>query len=310
MSNSTQPILVFGATGQQGGSVAQALLKAGWPVRALVRNPHSAKAIALRDAGVELVPGSYADTDAMRTAMCGAYGVFSVQQSSPSGQLTDEEEVRSGIAIANLAVESGVTHLVYSSGGAVSDQPTGMGHFDSKMQIEAHIRTLPIRATIVRPVAFIDMLVMPGFGLDQGRFDFFMHPEQSIQLLAVEDIGKFVAPIFADLDRFGGQTFEIASDAVTGKELAALFTEAAGRPIVYARFADEVLAASPFLASLTALVDAGRLSGHADLEALRAINPDLLTVRQWLAGIGRVAFNTALGSAGGWEYDRGHVAAT
>ena len=38
MSNSTQPILVFGATGQQGGSVAQALLKAGWPVRALVRS--------------------------------------------------------------------------------------------------------------------------------------------------------------------------------------------------------------------------------------------------------------------------------
>lgn len=43
-----------------------------------------------------------------------------------------------------------------------------------------------------------------GFGLDQGQFNFFMRPDQTIQLLAVEDIGKFVAPIFADPDRFAG----------------------------------------------------------------------------------------------------------
>lgn len=56
---------------------------------------------------------------------------------------------------------------------------------------------------------------MPGFGLDEGRFNFFAKPDQSLQLLAVEDIGKFVAAIFADPARFGGETFEIASDTVT-----------------------------------------------------------------------------------------------
>ncbi|NNG25465.1 NmrA/HSCARG family protein [Telluria aromaticivorans] len=304
MSNSHQPIVVFGATGQQGGSVAKALLSAGWPVRAMVRDVTSAKATALCDAGAELVQGSYADSDAIRAAMRGAHGVFSVQQSSPSGQVTDEEEVRFGKAIADLAVECGVTHLVYSSGAAVSDKPTGMGHFDSKMRIEAHVRSLPIKATIIRPVAFIDMLVMPGFGLDEGRFNFFMQPDQSIQLLAVEDIGKFVEPIFADPDRFGGQTFDIASDEVTGKELEALFSEAAGRPIPYARFSDEVLAASPFLAKLTALMDEGPLAGRADLEALRKINPEMQSVRDWLGHTGRDAFLQALGTAGTWAYDR------
>lgn len=304
MSNSQQPIVVFGATGQQGGSVAKALLNAGWPVRAMVRDVTSAKAIALRGAGADLVQGDYADSDAIRAAMRGAHGVFSVQQSSPSGQVTDEEEVRFGKAIADLAVECGVTHLVYSSGAAVSDKPTGMGHFDSKMRIEAHVRSLPITATIVRPVAFIDMLVMPGFGLDQGRFDFFMQPDQSIQLLAVEDIGKFVAPVFADPGRFGGQTFDIASDAVTGRQLEALFSEAAARPIPYARFPDEVLAASPFLAKLTALMDQGPLAGRADLEALRKVNPEMQSVREWLAHTGRDAFLRALGTAGTWAYDR------
>ncbi len=33
-------ILVFGATGQQGGSIATALLQRGTPVRALVREPY------------------------------------------------------------------------------------------------------------------------------------------------------------------------------------------------------------------------------------------------------------------------------
>jgi uncharacterized protein YbjT (DUF2867 family) len=43
MLQKRQPILVFGATGQQGGSVATSLLKAGWSVRAFVRDPASPK---------------------------------------------------------------------------------------------------------------------------------------------------------------------------------------------------------------------------------------------------------------------------
>ncbi|MBW1279544.1 NmrA family NAD(P)-binding protein, partial [Escherichia coli] len=83
-----------------------------------------------------------------------------------------------GISIADLANDTGVEHLVYTSTGAVGDKPTGMGHFDSKAQIEAQIRTLPITWTIVRPAAFMEMLVMPGLGLDEGRFTFFAKPHQ------------------------------------------------------------------------------------------------------------------------------------
>ena len=305
MSDKKQPVLVFGATGQQGGSVATALLKSGWPVRALVRDKASAKSHQLRDAGVELVQGTFAETDVLRAAMRNVHGVFSVQPSSGQGPelgLSDADEERFGKAIADLAVETGVQHLVYTSVGAVSDKPTGMGHFDTKARIEAHIRTLPITATIIRPAAFMEMLMMPGFGLDEDRFNFFMGPDQSMQLLAVEDIGKFVTAIFAEPTRFGGQTFEIAGDAVTGRDIEAAFSETAGRPIKYARFTDEVLAANPFLVQLTALLDEGLLAGHADLDALRTINPEMKTFRSWLAGSGRKAFEAALGTSGSWEY--------
>ena len=303
MTEQQKPILVFGATGQQGGSVAAALFKAGWPVRALVRDSTSAKSAALRDAGAELIQGGFTNLDVIRSAMEGAHGVFSVQPSSPGGTVTDEEEEHFGISVADLAAQSGMEHLVYSSVGAVGDQLTGMGHFDSKARIEAHIRTLAVTATIVRPVAFMEMLVMPGFGLDQGAFSFFAAPDQSMQLLAVEDIGKFVAAIFADPTRFGGQTLEIASDVVTGRTLEQAFTEAAGRPIAYSRFPDELLAANPFLGRLTELLDEGPLAGHADLDQLRRINPEMQTFRAWLASSGRTAFQHALGASKAWEYN-------
>ena len=305
MAMNKGPVLVFGATGQQGGSVANALLAAGWDVRAFVRDPAREKAQALTDAGARLVQGDLADMNKVRAAMAGAHGVFSVQPSSGQGALynvTDEQEVRYGMVIADLAAAAGVRHLVYSSTNAAGDEPSGMGHFDSKAEIERHVRALPIAATIVRPAAFMEMLTMPGFGLPEGHFAFFMRPDQPVQVLAVEDIGKIVAAIFADPERFAGETLEIASDTITGIDLARAFSEAAEKPIAYLRFPDEVLAGNPFLAGLTKLVDDGRLAGHADLAALRALAPDLLTLRGWLAGSGRPAFKAALGTGGDWAY--------
>ncbi len=304
MSDKKRPILVFGATGQQGGSVTAALLRAGWPVRAFVRDPAAPGAIALRAAGADLVQGTFADTATMRSAMNGAHGVFSVQPSSPGGTVSDADEERFGCVIADLAVETGIAHLVYTSVTRLGDEPTGLGHFDSKARIEAHIRKLPVVATIVRPATFMDMLVMPGFGLDEGRFDFFLRPDQSMPFVAVPDIGKFVAAVFADPRRFGGTTLDMVGDVLTGRDLGILFSAAAGRTITYARFADDVLAANPFLAKLTALVDQGRLVSHADIDTLRGINAELQTLEVWLAGTGRAPFRRALGTGGQWAYNQ------
>lgn len=305
MSEIKQTILVFGATGQQGGAVTKALLNNGWKVRAIVRNPQSDKALALQNAGVELVKGDLNDAQSIYDAMKGAYGVFSVQPSSGQGAMygvRDEDEVHYGIQIADIAVESGVHHLVYSSTDAIGDAPTGMGHFDSKARIEKHVRTLPISTTIVRPAAFMEMLLMPGFGLDQGRFNFFMQPEQSMQLLALEDLGLIVAAVFAEPEYFSGTTFAVASDNVTGLDIETAFSEVAGRQITYSRFHDDVLASNSFLAKLTDLLDTGVLAGTANLKELQSINPELRSFKSWLEESGRSAFLEALGTPGEWGY--------
>ncbi len=295
-------VLVLGATGQQGGSVARALRSKGWRVEALVRDTTTAEATALTARGIEPVQGDLTDGQSLQAAMAGAYGVFSVQPSSGQGAaygVTDEDEVRYGKAIADVAVATGVRHLVYSSANAAGPTKSGVGHFDTKSEIEAYVRELPIASTIVRPSAFMEILTLPGMGLDQGEFTFFMKPDQLMQFIAVEDIGRIVAAIFADPARFGSQTIEIEGDTVTGDELAEKFSRTAARPIDYHRFSDGLLEQNAFLGGLARLVDQGRLAGHADVASLREAFPGLLSVDAWLEGAGRTALLAAVQAEGG-----------
>lgn len=294
-------ILVFGATGQQGGSVATALRSNGWQVKALVRDPSTDKAKALAAQGIELVRGDLADIPSIQAAMAGVYGVFSVQPSSGQGAsgVTDEDEVRYGTAIADIAVASGIEHLVYSTANAAGATKTGMGHFDAKSEIEAYIRSLNIVSTIIRPSAFMEILTLPGMGLDRGELTFFMQPDRSMQFIAVEDIGKIAAGIFANPTQFGAQTMEIAGDSVTGTELAAKFSQTAERLITYHRFPDSLLEQNAFLGGLARLVDLGRLAGNADVSLLRTQFPELLTMDEWLTGVGRFALLAAIQADGG-----------
>ncbi|RKN10452.1 NmrA/HSCARG family protein [Streptomyces radicis] len=299
MANIDKTVVVLGATGQQGGSVAAALRADGWAVRAVVRDPSGPRARALSAAGVETVRGDLGDPESLRAAFSGAHGVFSVQPSSgqAGAGVTDEDEVRFGTAVADIAERGGVAHLVYSSTVAAGPTPTGIGHFDTKSRVEAHVRNLDIASTVVRPATFMEILTLPGMGLDRGRLSFLMRPDQAMQFIAVRDIGRIVAAVFGSPDRYVGRTVEIAGDALTGEALAEQLTRAVGRPINYGRLPTTLLEQDEVLGRTVALVDSGRLVGNADLDALRAEFPFLLRFDRWLAGPGAGLLTEALRSA-------------
>lgn len=294
--NEDRTIVVFGATGQQGGAVARSLRSDGWNVRAFVRDPASSGAQGLLADGCTLTKGDMADIRSIEAAMAGAYGVFSVQPSSGQAVygVSDDDEIAFGTSIADAAQRAGVQHFVYSSVAIEGNAPTGMGHFDSKLAVERHLSSLTMPNTIVRPATFLELLMLPGLGLEQRCFTFFTRPDQPTQFIAVADIGRIVAAIFAQPERFAGQAFEIASDTVTGEELAARFSASAGEKIGYQRFPDTVLAENAFLTGLTTLFDSGRMASHADVASLRALVPDLHTVDGWLNGAGSRLLKEAL----------------
>ena len=71
-----QTVLVTGATGNQGGAVARALLDHQMKVRAFVRDPAKPKAQALAELGAELVRGDLGDAGSLVAAARGVDSVF------------------------------------------------------------------------------------------------------------------------------------------------------------------------------------------------------------------------------------------
>jgi uncharacterized protein YbjT (DUF2867 family) len=108
--------LVLGATVQQGGAVARALLGRGQTVRALTRNTGSPAARALAALGAAVVAGDLDRPVTLPPAFEGVRGVFSVQDfHSPGVGLA--VELRQGRAVIAAARNAAVRHIVQSTMG-------------------------------------------------------------------------------------------------------------------------------------------------------------------------------------------------
>nr|OQO29512.1 hypothetical protein B0A51_02604 [Rachicladosporium sp. CCFEE 5018] len=75
---SSKLIVVIGATGGQGGSVARLFAKDGWRVRGITRNPDKPSNAALRELGIELVAANLDDPASLVKAFEGANAIFAV----------------------------------------------------------------------------------------------------------------------------------------------------------------------------------------------------------------------------------------
>ena len=266
-------ILVSGATGQQGGAVARHLLREGVRVRALTRDSDQEAARALTDAGAEVVEGSFDDRASLDRALGGAYGAFSVQNFWTAGG--PDGEVRQGTAFADAANDAGVEHFVYSSvGGAEKD--TDIPHFDSKWQIEEHIRSLGLPATILRPVYFMEnWSQFTGDAIREGQLPQPLSPDTSLQQVAVEDIGAFAALAFSNPDDWIGRAVELAGDELTMTETAAVFSRVLGRDVEHVQVpwdAFEEQAGEEMTVMYRWFEDVGY---DADIAALREAHPGL-----------------------------------
>lgn len=228
---SKRSILVTGATGQQGGAVARALLSRGHRVKALTRKPDSDGARRLASAGADVVAGDLADAASIVKAAKDVDTMFLMGNSYEAGL---EEETRQGIIAADAAKAAGVGHLIYSS-VADADKKTGIPHFESKYLVEEHVAGLGIPYTISAPVAFMENVVAPWSigALRQGTHAFAMPPKRVLQLVALADIGAFVAALAERREQVFGKRFDFAGDELSGEEQAKILSEAIGRPIGY-----------------------------------------------------------------------------
>ena len=176
-------ILVTGATGQQGGSLARLLLQKKHKVYALTRNTQSSAAQELRNKGANVVKGDLDDSDSLERVVKDVESLFLMGTPFEDGT---EGETRRGKLMADIAKENSIEHLVYSS-VANADKNTRIPHFESKYKVEQHIKNLGIPYTIIGPTFFMENLLGPG--LEQGQLTLPLTPSRILQQSALENIG-------------------------------------------------------------------------------------------------------------------------
>lgn len=278
-NNADRMILVLGATGQQGGAVTRHLRQRGYPVRAVTRDPDKAAARALVGAGVAVVRGDMDDLDSLRAAMDGMWGVYSVQQFWGTGV---EGEVRQGKLVVDAARRSRISHFVYSSVGG-AERRTGIPHFESKFQVEEHLRASGLRHTILRPVFFMENWLGMREAIEGGILPQPLSPQTRLQMIATDDIGAFAALAFEHPDHWGNRAEELAGDELSMTQLAEVFGRVTGREVHYQQVpfdAFEQQAGHELAGMYRWFEEHGY---EADLDRLRSEHGGLQRFSEWLS---------------------------
>jgi uncharacterized protein YbjT (DUF2867 family) len=223
------------------------------------------------------------DIATLRSAFEGAYGVYSVQNPYISGF---DDEVMQGQAVADAAKEAGMQHVVYGSAG-LGTKGTGIGSWETKLVIEEHMKALGLPLTILRPMAFMELMTdksyYPAVSTWHGMPKL-MGSSRKVVWLNTDDLGAIAAMAFADPKRFVGQDIKLASDVRSLDEARAIYGEVMGK--APRRFPMPVWLFDRIVGKDLTTMWRWLRTNDIDLDTgpTRAILPQAATVESWLRG--------------------------
>ncbi|KAK4930534.1 glycosylphosphatidylinositol anchor biosynthesis [Elasticomyces elasticus] len=276
-------IAVFGASGNQGGSVIRALrndatLSKEFKIRAVTRDVNKDSIVALTKEGVEAV----------------VYGGLLADHFPDFWEtFSADTEISQGKAVADACKNAGVKHLIFSSLINVTETSKGrlpnIAHFDGKAKVETYIREIGVPATFVMPGVFMSGyfdLIREGEG---GSYSLALPVDgkkAQIPLLdAAGDTGQFVRAIIQDYPASVGKQVRAAVDYYTPERLVAEFSEVLGRPASFMQIPAEMFksflpppVAQEILENMFLFEDPGYYAGATLSEGPR---PDVKELTSW-----------------------------
>jgi uncharacterized protein YbjT (DUF2867 family) len=283
-------ILVIGATGAQGGSVAYHLLSGGkFTVRCLTRNPNLEKALKLKEAGAEVLKGELEDGGGLQTAMAGCHGVFGVTNYWEHF----DKEYQQGKNLVDAVAAAKVSHFVFSTlpyASKISNGTLKVPHFDTKGQLEEYARGLSLPVTFVHVAFYFENFLsyLPPQKKDDGTYAFgFPQGDTPLAGVAVADIGGVVVALFDRPREFLNKTVGIVGDDLPSQQYANIMTRVLGKMVVYDYIPREVFASFNFPGAedLANMFEFNRLyipNRAADLAESRLLYPKMQTFESWL----------------------------
>ncbi len=301
-------IAVVGATGQQGGGLAKAILAdPGGPfrLRALTRDPASEKGKALAAQGAEVVAADVDDEASLRRAFEGAHGAFCV--TFFWNHLSPEKETEQAAAMARAAKAAGVSHAIWSTledtrlRVPLSDDrmPTLAGkykvpHFDAKGEANRFFTDAGVPTTFLHTSFYWDNFIYFGMAPKPGPDGVLAITlpmgDRKLPGIAAQDIGGCARGIFEQGERHLGKSVGIAGGHPTGAEMAAAFSRLLGKTVRY----NAVSPAAYRSFGFPGAEDLGNMFQYyhdfeepfcaaRSLAFSRSVNPSLQSFETWLA---------------------------
>ncbi len=142
----TAPILVTGASGFIGSRLCEALTEAGWPVRAMTRQPDD------YDGAGEPVAGDVSEPATLREPLAGVRAAYYLVHSLDSDDFV-EKDAEAARAFGEAAAEAGVEQIIYLGGLGTDDDLSD--HLRSRREVEGLLGLAGVPVTVLRAAIVI-----------------------------------------------------------------------------------------------------------------------------------------------------------
>jgi len=209
----TKTILVFGATGCQGGSVVKHLLKSNMDIkiRALTRHKDAEEARCLKEKcpNVELVEGDMCGTldDAIFRGVDCCFLLTDSWDQSQKGS----RECEVGKSVVDRIVNAGINHIIFSTLPNVEKLSGGKYNvpmFTNKALIEEYIRSKNFKICNFVSPAFYYQNFQTWFAPQQskdGNLTITMPHTETLTAVDVDDVGAVVVKILQNPEKLNNQ---------------------------------------------------------------------------------------------------------
>lgn len=220
--------VITGITGKVGGAVAAALLAAGLPVRAVVRDATKGQAWAAR--GCEVVLADMNDAAALALAFKGSEAVFILPPSEfdPAPGFPEAVAVIDAVKAALLAARSAKV-VCLSTIGAQAEQ---MNLLSQRTLMEQALQDMPMPVAFLRPGWFMENALWDVAGARTGLISSFLQPlDRPVPMVATADVGRVAAELLQQSWQ-GVRVVELSGPRkVSPSDIAATFAAILGHPV-------------------------------------------------------------------------------
>lgn len=217
-------ILVTGATGKTGSVVVAELLKAGYPVRAMVRREDSRSA-RLKALGAEIAVAEMTDVERIARTLNGVQRAYYCPPIDPY-------MIQGAAAFAVAAKEARLEHIVSLTQWLASPSHPSLMTRQHWLVDRLFSMTPGVAHTLVNPGFFADVyLATIGLSAHFGLFPWIYRNKRNAPP-SNEDIARVAAAALMDSTRHGGKSYRPTGPELLGADdMAKAVSRAVGRPV-------------------------------------------------------------------------------